>query len=148
MNQRLVIGIGNEFRRDDAVGLIVLRRLRERNLPLVTLAESSGEGTQLMDLWKDASEVILVDAISSGRKAGSIQRFEAHRQALPAQTFRYSTHAFSLGEAIELARAMNQLPPSVIVYGIEGKDFGAGVGLTQEVEEAVEAVLERILIDL
>jgi hydrogenase maturation protease len=145
---RLVIGIGNEFRRDDAVGLIVVRGLRKKNLPRVTFAESSGEGAQLMELWKGAPAVILVDALSSGKKPGVIQKFEAHRRPLPAQAFRTSTHAFSLGEAIELARAMNELPLSVIVYGVEGKNFEAGMGLSPEVEGAVKVVGEKIFQDL
>jgi hydrogenase maturation protease len=145
---QLIIGIGNDFRRDDAVGLIVSRQLKEKNLADVQVAESSGEGAQLMELWKGADSVILVDAVSSEKEPGTIQRFEAHARSLPAQTFRYSTHAFSLSEAIELARAMNELPPCLIVYGIEGKDFEAGVGLSSEVAQAVEKVADKILEDL
>jgi hypothetical protein len=40
---------------------------------------------------------------------------------------------------------MGKLPPSLVVYGIEGKNFAAGVGLSSEVEKAVGEVARRAL---
>lgn len=139
-----IIGIGNDFRRDDAAGLVVARALKARAPAGCEVLEASGEGTQLMELWKDAEAVILIDALQSGHSPGAIRRFEAHRETLPARSFRYSTHAFSLGEAIELARALGQLPARVLVFGIEGRDFSAGEGLSEEVAAAAQALAEEI----
>ena len=75
----LVIGIGNEYRGDDGLGLIVARRLRERHLPKVTIMEIGGDLTVLGETWQGAETVILVDAVASGREPGTIYRFEAHR---------------------------------------------------------------------
>jgi hydrogenase maturation protease len=144
----LLIGVGNEYRGDDGVGLIVARRLREKSLKEVAVMEASGEGVSLIEAWKAALTVILADAVCSGAEAGTIHRFEAHNQPLPAKFFRYSTHAFGVAEAIELARALNQLPPHLIVYGIEGRNFAAGVGLSPEVNEAAQRVVGCALQDL
>jgi hydrogenase maturation protease len=140
----LIIGIGNEYRRDDAAGLIVARRLRKLVPNEINIIEQSGEGAVLMETWKGAENVVLIDAVHSGAAPGTIFRFKAHAQPLPTKFFHYSTHAFSIAEAIELARALKQLPPSLVVYGIEGKSFAAGVGLSAEVEKAVREVAERI----
>lgn len=144
----LLIGIGNEYRRDDAVGLIIARRVQEKALKTITVREASGEGAALMEAWKEAQTVILVDAVCSGAEAGTIHRIEAREQPLPAKFFHYSTHAFSVAEAIELARVLNQLPPRLIVYGIEGKNFAAGVGLSPEVNEVVQKVMDDVLRDV
>jgi Ni,Fe-hydrogenase maturation factor len=40
------------------------------------------------------------------------------------------------------------MPSRVIVYGIEGKDFGQGEGFSPEVEGAVDEVTQRIIRDL
>ena len=61
-----------------------------------------------------------------------------------ARFFHYSTHAFSVAEAIELGRALGKLPPRVILYGIEGKDFAAGETLSPEVASAADEVLGRV----
>ena len=144
----LIIGIGNLSRRDDAVGLVVARALRARNLKHIEIIELGGEGAALLEAWQGAERVVIVDAMQSGAAPGTILRFEAHRQQIPTQFFRYSTHNFGLAEAIELGRALGRLPKELIVYGIEGKDFSLGEGLSPEVASAISQVLEKILAEL
>jgi len=141
----LVIGVGNEYRGDDAVGLVVARRLRQLSLGNVTVIEESGEGTDLMESWKGADTVIIVDAASSGAKPGTIHRIDARAQRIPTGLLRYSTHAFSVGEAVELARAMNRLPPRMVVYGVEGERFDEGTVLSRAVQGSVDAVVDLVL---
>lgn len=142
----LLIGVGNDFRSDDAVGLLVARRFLtfSPDLPQLTVLEAIGEGTTLMELWREVETVILVDAVSSGSTPGTIHRLEAHTTPIPAEFFRYSTHSFGVAEAIEMARVLECLPLRLIVYGIEGKVFAAGVGLSPEVQEAAKAVLDLL----
>jgi hydrogenase maturation protease len=141
----LVIGIGNEYRSDDAAGLVVARRLRQLSLGNITVIEESGEGTDLMESWKGADTVIIVDAASSGAKPGTIHRIDARAQRIPTGLLRYSTHAFSVGEAVELARAMNRLPPRMVVYGIEGERFDEGTVLSRAVQGSVDTVVDLVL---
>jgi hydrogenase maturation protease len=144
----LVIGLGNQYRRDDAVGLVVARRLKEAAPEHVGVLEESGEATALMESWKDADAVILIDALDSGARPGTLHRLDAHTQPIPTSFFHYSTHALGVAEAIELARALGGLPPRLIAYGVEGKTFEAGSGLSPEVEKAAQEVVERVLGDL
>ncbi len=143
----LVIGVGNEYRGDDAVGILLCRRLAEQ-APQLAVAEHNGEGAALLEAWQGAELVIVIDAVQSGAHAGKIFRFDAAVQAIPTQFFHYSTHAFSLAEAIELGRALNRLPRHLIVYGIEGKNFTAGAPLTAAVAQAMPEVLAQVMRDL
>ena len=144
----LIIGVGNEYRSDDAVGILIARRLRELSLNRVTVIEKSGEGTELMESWKNADNVILIDAVASGAKPGTIHRFDARARPIPASCFRCSTHAFGVGEAIELARTLNRLPANLTVFGIEGKVFNTGTGLSPDVQEATGQVVELVLLQI
>ncbi len=144
----LVIGVGNDYRGDDALGLEAARRLSERRLPGVLVVERSGEGAELMETWKDVPAVVLIDAVSSGVAPGTIHRLEAHAQHVPAKFFHYSTHAFSVAEAIELARVLNRLPPRMIVCGVEGKNFQAKSGLSEEVQKSLPVLLDRVVEDI
>ena len=144
----LVIGLGNEYRGDDAVGLVVARRLREAAPESVRVLEESGEGAALIESWQGADFVILIDAVYLGAKPGTIHRFDAHVQPIASKFFRFSTHDFGVAQAVELARALGRLPPRLIVYGVEGKSFEAGVGLSPEVEAAAQEVVERVLAEL
>lgn len=141
----LIIGIGNEYRRDDGLGLVVARRLRALAPGGATAIEQSGEGAALLEAWKGHTAVFLVDAIDSGTPPGTVHRLDARAGQLPNRFFHCSTHAFSVAEAIELARSLNQLPPRLLLYGIQGKDFSAGVGLSPEVEQCVAEVVAQIL---
>lgn len=140
----LIIGIGNAYRHDDAAGLQVARRLKEQALSSCEVHEQVGEGTALMDLWKGAERVFVVDAVQSGAVAGAIQRFSASQQPLPAPIFRDSTHTFGLIEAVELSRALKQLPSNLVIYGIEGQNFEAGTGLSPAVLGAVNDLAEKL----
>lgn len=143
----LVIGLGNDYRRDDAVGRIVARRLKENAGDRFRIAEGSGEGAALIDAWKEADLAIVIDAVHSGARPGTIHRLDATREAIPSNFFHYSTHAFSIAEAIELARALGQLPARLVVYGIEGRNFESGIGLSPEVASAAEETARRVEVE-
>ena len=113
-------------------------------LPGVTVLEQSGEGVALMEAWGDADQVIVVDAVSSGSEPGTVHRFEATGQPLPALFTGHSTHAFGLAEAIELARQLDRLPDQLVVYGIEGRSFEFDHELSPEVEEAAGVLVRQI----
>jgi hydrogenase maturation protease len=146
--RRVVVGVGNEYRGDDGVGLVVAARLRDRLPDGVEVVRCEQELSRLIDAWEGADAAIVVDAVESGSEPGTLHRFDADDDAIPARVFRSSTHAFGVGEAIELARVLGRLPDRVIVYGVEGGDFTAREGLTAAVEAAVERCAGAVLDDL
>ena len=87
----LIIGIGNEFRIDDAIGLHVARRLKELLLENVEVIEASGEGAELLELWKSYDKVFAIDAVCSGNNPGKIYRFNVHTEKPPTKFFNYSS---------------------------------------------------------
>jgi hydrogenase maturation protease len=119
--------------------------IKRRNLPFLRTIEHEGEGTSLMELWRGAGPVIVVDAITSGSVPGTVRRFDVLLESLPGQIFNVSTHAFGLVEAVELARALKQLPARLVVFGIEGKRFKVGAKPSGEVQKAVPDVVDRVL---
>ncbi len=133
---RLVIGLGSPFRGDDAAGLAVAGRVAGASRRLTG-------GYELMALWEGADEVVVVDAMRSGAPAGSVRRFDPHREPLPAATF-VSSHAVGLAETVELARALGRLPARMVVYGIEAGHLRPGDGLSQEVAAAAVRVAAEI----
>ena len=147
MTRTVVIGIGNAYRRDDGVGLVVVESVRDRVDEGVEVLTYEQEPSRLIEAWEGAGAVIVVDA-ASGPEPGTVRRFDAVEQPIPAGVFRSSTHAFGVGDAIEISRTLGTLPARLVVYGVAGEDFAAGVGLTAPVQAAVGAVAEAILRDL
>ena len=139
----VVIGVGNPYRGDEEAGLAVIQRLRPR-LTGVDVVETDGEPTRLLDAWDGADLAILVDAVHShDAPVGHVHRFDLGPERL--ETVRPSSSP-GLGpdEAVELGRALRRLPGRLIVYGIEGHDFGEGAPITPEVVMAIDEVVERI----
>lgn len=140
----LIIGVGNPERSDDGAGREVARQLRALALPAVVVREATGEASELLDAWNGHERVILVDASSSGRRPGTVTRFDASAAPLPAALARASTHGWGVAEAIELARALGRLPGSVVIYAIEGRSFEPGTGLSLQVRRAVARVVDAL----
>ena len=142
--QCLCIGVGNRYRRDDGAGPAVVETLDGVAGGALRAVTASGEGAGLIELMRGEDEVLLFDAVSSAEPPGTIHRFDAAHEPIPRGLFAYSSHAFSVAEAIELARVLGELPPRLVLYGIVGADFSAGEGLTTPVASAVEAVAREV----
>ena len=146
--RRLVIGIGNDDRGDDAVGRHVARGLRSRVPTDVEVLEHDGEAIRLLELLAAANAAYLVDAAVSGAPPGTITRLEPAGRALPRSRFAASSHGLGLAEAIELAGTLGSLPRHLVVYAIEGADFSPGAPLSPAVAAAAVELEARLLKEL
>jgi hydrogenase maturation protease len=135
--KRLVIGIGHPDRGDDAAGRLVVERLTTDR---TQLRSDCGD---LIELWAGEDDVVVVDAMRSGRPGGTVTRLDAAATHLEAGQFS-SSHSFGLAETVELARALGRLPARLLIYGIEGADFAVGSNPTIEVEAAAVKLAAEI----
>jgi len=141
-----VIGVGNDFRRDDGVGLFIARKIRQKAFPHVRVVEGVSDGVALINAWDDSTRVFIVDCASSGKSPGTIFCFDAISEKIPSEIVGgRSTHVFSVGDGIETARALGRLPAFLMVYGIEGDEFSQGEGLSPAVEKAALDVVAKII---
>jgi hydrogenase maturation protease len=137
----IVIGVGNELRRDDGAGPAVIEELRGRSLEGVTLAVSDGEPSRLIDLWAGADQAVVIDAApTSSGEPGHVRELDSV-DGVPSST---SSHALGLGVASRLGRTLDRMPATMRIFIIEGADFGFGAGLCPPVARAVTDVADRI----
>lgn len=147
----VVIGVGNEFRRDDGVGPAVIAQLRGQVPTGVELMVSDGNPVRLIEAWRNASLAIVVDAVRADPpQPGRCHRFELDAVAsVPAAAARAaSTHGLGLDEALGLARVLGRMPQRLVVHAIEAADLTQGTGMTPRVAAAVEAAASAIRHDL
>ena len=140
-----VIGIGNEWRGDDAVGLLAARGLQGLVSDRAEVVEAESAGVELLELMKGVGAVLLIDAVRSGQAPGTIHRLDASAGPVAPSLFPRSTHAVGVAEALELARTLGVLPNKVIVYGIEAGDTNIGHPLSPAVGHALDEVVELVL---
>ena len=145
----VVIGVGNTDRGDDGVGHQVVSHLEGGVAPGVRLVTATGaDPATLIEAWRDADTVILIDAMVSDARPGTVERFDVAAGPLPESVHLVSTHALGATAAIEMARALGRLPSRFAVYGVEGSDFGFGDGLGPAAAAAATIATEMILEEL
>jgi hydrogenase maturation protease len=157
----VVIGVGNEFRRDDGIGPEVLSRLRGQAADSVRLVASDGEPARMIEAWTGARLAVVIDAVLAGPPPpaspltvpfhspcpGRLHRIVVDR-APAGDVHTVSTHGLGLGESVALARALDRMPERLIVHAVEVTDVGRGVGLTPAVAAAADALTAAVLRDL
>jgi hydrogenase maturation protease len=140
----IVIGVGNESRGDDILGLLAARQLIAQTFEGVQIVEWQGDGTELMHLWSGIERAIVLDTVNSGELPGTLYQFDATEQSIPFRFYSTTSHNFGVGEGIELARALGSLPKQLLVLGVEGKQFELGAPLSPELQESVNTLVERV----
>lgn len=146
----LIAGIGDLLRRDDGFGPRVIEKLEKSKLPSNVLAKDYG--TSLFELildLKDFNEAIFVDAVDFEGKAGEIKVIEPKPRKVDEETavrlMGVSLHEMELQKVIDLAHSLKVLPRKILVIGCKPKDLGFGLGLSKEVEDAVDEAIKIIL---
>jgi len=144
----VVIGVGNEFRRDDGAGPAVIARLRDLAPPGVRLVVTDGEPARLVEAWTGAALAVVVDAVrAEPPHPGKIHRFVVDRPRAGARRG-VGSHGLGLDDAIALATALDRMPGRLIVHAIEAADLTQGPGLSPPVAAAVGTVARAVLGDL
>ena len=130
----LVIGIGSPFG-DDAVGLHVAERLTRTPLPDgVSVVSRDRPGLSLLDDLEAVPAAVIVDALRSGARPGSVLRIPPAALARDRLT---SSHTLRGAETLSLAVALGRRLPALRVIAIEIV-LTQGDGLSPEVSAAIE----------
>jgi len=146
--QVVVIGVGNEFRRDDGAGLAVVTSLRGRVPPGVELVLSDGEPTRLIEAWTGAALAVVVDAVRADPpRPGRVHRFVLD-QPIGGPVRTASSHGFGLDDAVRLALALDRMPGRLVVHAVEAADLSQGPGLTPLVAAAIGDVARAVLSEI
>jgi len=143
----LVLGLGNDILSDDAVGLILARRLAKElsGIDGVEVRETMEMGLALLDFLVGYDAVLILDAIQTGQvPPGTLH--EVDPQGLGALTGR-TPHFVGVGETLALGRQLGlRMPDQVTVLAVEVEDpFTLGTQMTPAVDDAVPRVMERAL---
>lgn len=148
MNKIIVIGVGNPFRGDDGVGWAIIDALEGKVSKNVDLRKIRGELGDFLEYFENYPAVYLIDACVGDSPVGSWQRIDALRDPLGLERTQTSTHGFGISQAVSMAKALNQLPSKLIIYGINGDRYNLSNELSPPVEKAIEEVIPELLKEL
>ena len=139
----LVLGVGNLLLMDEGVGVRALDAIEDRfEIPAgVELMDGGTSGMELLGYIQGRDALIILDAVTCNEPPGTIVRMEGDE--VPA-LFRkkISPHQLGLSDLIAAARLTDTLPKQVVLFGIEPKEIGTGLRLS----DTVGAVMEDLAI--
>lgn len=144
MGLPLIIGIGNEFRGDDAAGILISRKLKN-DFPNLEIIEFFEIELDLIDYFKKHDSIVLIDALKSDKdKSGKIEFFEINNDFEFSNLKYFSSHSISLTEILNIAKILNYLPEKLIIIGIHSSNFEIGSKISFNLEETYQLVKKEI----
>ncbi len=141
----LVLGLGNEYAGDDAVGVLTVRALRGALAGDADVVESAASGLALLEVFAGYDRALIVDSIRTGRSpAGTILEpglAELGRAIAP------SLHQAGIPELAAVARRLGMgFPDRTQVLAIEvAGPLMFGAPLSEPVAAAVAPLGRRVL---
>ena len=139
----LIVGVGNPFRRDDGVGLAVIQKLSQEKLSDYDLKDGRTDALALIDVLSNYKYAIIVDAVCMSEPPGTIKIFTPNEIKDKVKTDALSTHGFGLAEMFKLIKQL-KIKTQIKIVGVEPKNISYGEGLTQELTQRLEKIIQRI----
>jgi hydrogenase maturation protease len=139
----LIVGVGNPFRRDDGIGLAVIQKLSQEKLSGYDLKDGRTDALALIDVLSDYKYAIIVDAVCMSESPGTIKIFTPNEIKDKVKADALSTHGFGLAEMFKLIKQL-KIKTQIKIVGIEPKNISYGEGLTQELTQRLEKIIQLI----
>ncbi len=136
-----VIGVGSPHA-DDQVAWRCVEILQQTRCGIADVIKIA-DPIRLLDHLAGCTRLFIIDSCVTGASVGSIVKFRWPEERLDRATAN-STHAFSVGQVLDLAEALQILPPSVVVFGIEIEPRCATFQLNPAIQSLLPEIVERI----
>jgi hydrogenase maturation protease len=143
----LVIGVGNRWRRDDAIGPRAIEALAAEGRDDIDLLALDGEPARLVFAWADRPLVVVIDAVRTGAPPGTMHHLDALDRDLIVPPSP-STHGAGVACAVALGRALDRLPDRLMVLGIEPADIDHGDELSPAVAAVFDALVNQVSLEV
>ncbi len=141
----VVVGLGNRYRRDDAVGVVAADALNELALTGVRVVTDIVEPVSLLEAWSGAALAVVIDAaVMTPSTPGRVRRCVLSDVVAASEGL--SSHGVDITRTHALGKALGRGPEALVVFTIEVADTGHGVGLTPQVAGAVPELV-RMAVD-
>ena len=146
MRKVLILGIGNTLRSDDGLGVYIVRHMEETGIQLpdgVSLLDGGTAGFDLLGLIDGYDKIVIVDALRTDDKPGSIYRFTPEH-AVESRA-RFSLHEVGIMEVIKTLRIMDNNPEIEFVGIVPENISELNTTISQAVMESIPRAVEVIL---
>ncbi len=144
----VVIGVGNTILSDEGVGVHAARLLQAHpGVPAgVAILDGGTIGLELIPYASDASRVLLLDALDSGKTPGTLARMTG--RDLLGTTGGWSAHQLGVADLIAALFLVSTRPQEIVVLGVQPGNMDWGTSLSPEVDAALAPLVDAALAQL
>lgn len=143
-SKTLIAGVGNPYRRDDGIGIEIIKILRQENNPNLVLLDGGTDGLSLFDQLSLYERAIIIDAVFMGEAPGTVKLFSSKEARTQINSDALSTHGFGLTELLKLVEEF-AIRTEIKIIGIEPENIDFGEGLSELVKSKVPQILSLIM---
>jgi hydrogenase maturation protease len=143
-----IIGLGNPLRRDDGIGLVLLKYLQENKEKLsktIEFIDGGTSGMNLLHLLRNYDIVLILDAVDFKGTPGEIKKFTMDEIQNQKIQFFLSTHEPDILTVFSLLKELDKAPTQLLIFGIQPKDVSYRIGLSKEVHQVLPILQKQIL---
>ncbi|WP_455367266.1 hydrogenase 3 maturation endopeptidase HyCI [[Eubacterium] cellulosolvens] len=135
-----LIGVGNILRRDDALGIEVIKEVKKRvgKSDMILMIESHTTPENYFGLLEQEkpSHILFIDAADAHFNPGTIFLTDIES----AEGLAVSTHSIPLSVYSEFIHTL--IKTEILFFGIQPGDISFGEGLTSEVKTGIERAVD------
>lgn len=146
-----LVGVGNPYRHDDAVGLriveVISGKLERTDVLLESIAIDIFDLDDLLAEHTGLEKLLLVDAVENDQlPPGTVISFATDDPEVESVAFTSLTHNIGIWDYIEMLQKSkpDSLPSEVRIIGVVAKDISFGEGLSEEVLASLPKVEEVV----
>ncbi|MEA2347157.1 MAG: hydrogenase maturation protease [Thermoleophilaceae bacterium] len=151
MKRILVAGIGNAWLQDDGFGGEVVKRLESRELPEGAAVFDFGTGglDLAYEVMRGYDALLLIDVSRQGGEPGTLYVMDVAEESVSAgiedgQVI--NPHGMDPQTVLRFVKTLNAWPGKVVVVACEPSQVeDMGLGLTPEVEKAVDGAVDLVI---
>ena len=137
-----IVGVGNLLLKDEGIGVHIAHELKDSSLPNDIDLNIIDGGTSSDIEVGEADKLIIIDAAMMGGRAGDIYCLSPEDVNLASHP---TVHEVSLLYELELKRILHlPHPENVVIFGIEPKEIGWGLELSEELKQSIPQVLSLV----
>jgi len=145
----LVLGIGNLILQDEGVGIQAIQQLEAQFEipPEIEVLDGGTSGMELLTPISDAEQIIILDAVKTGKPAGTIVRLD--NEEIP--TFfrmKVSPHQVGLADVLAAATLTDSMPRNLVLFGVEPLEIDLGMELSAPVAKQIPRLIQMIVNEL
>ncbi len=141
----LILGIGNILLKDEGIGVHVVNKLKEMQLPPdVEVMDGGTSGIDLLYYIEGRKKVIVIDTVMAGEPPGTMYRFTDKDLVMKKSVLR-SAHGIDITDVIKTAEFFGTKPEEIVFIGVEPEVIDEGLELSPLLAKRIDPLIKLVM---